>query len=128
MDDPLRFLIVDDDELIRAVLRIALRRVGHEVHEAAEPALALQLAREVEPDVVVCDFRLGWSTGVALLTQLEARARAEGRSVPAMILITGEERAAWPYPQLRKPFGADELLDLAERLVGPRPRAVARGG
>lgn len=128
MDAPLRFLIVDDDELIRTVLRIALRRVGHEVYEAAEPALALELASELQPDVVVCDFRLGWSSGETLLAQLEACASEEGRFVPAMILITGEERAAWPYPQLRKPFGAHELLHLVARLVEPRSRAVARGG
>lgn len=127
MSEPLQFLIVDDDELIRTVLGIALRRAGHRVEVASEPHAALRLAKESRPDVIVCDVRLAWASGVQLLTEIEARAQAASEHVPAMILITGEERTAWPYPRLSKPFEADELIGLALGLVGSaRARAVTR--
>lgn len=122
---PLRFLIVDDDELIRAVMRIALTRAGHEVSDAAGPARALELALAVRPDVVVCDYRLARTSGVGLLAEIAARAEEASGWAPALVLVSGEERrGSWPYPSLRKPFRIEELLELASRMLGDRARAL----
>ena len=117
MKPGIEFLIVDDDELIRVVMRIALERAGHRVLTAADAGDALRLAAEHLPDAVVCDYRLAGTCGLDVLAEIEARALAARRRVPAMILVTGEERSAWPYPRLRKPFDVADLLSLVMRLL-----------
>ncbi len=126
MPGGLQLLIVDDDELIRVVMRIALERAGHRAHVAADAREALRIATDHWPDVVVCDYRLAGTSGLTLLSEIEARAVATHAPVPAMIVVTGEERPSWPYPRLSKPFDVGDLLALAGTLLGARDAAVAR--
>jgi PAS domain S-box-containing protein len=66
-----RLLIIDDNELNRAVLARRLERRGHQVLTAADAAAGGQLAVQAAPDAVLLDLRLrgerdGWALAAAL--------------------------------------------------------------
>ena len=54
-----KILIIDDDETFNGVLKRALKRRGHVVEGATEPAQALATAREQMPYGIVLDLNLG---------------------------------------------------------------------
>lgn len=59
MDDPLRFLIVEDEALLLMQLEASVEAEGHEVVGTAMTAgEAIALARVVEPDVAFIDLQL----------------------------------------------------------------------
>ena len=56
---PLQVLVVEDDDRIRTVLRLALEDEGYRVAEAADTPTALELARAELPDLMMVDLMLG---------------------------------------------------------------------
>ena len=66
-----QLLIVEDDDRIRAVLRLALEDEGYEVTEArdAETALA-QLRRDGAPDLMIVDLMLGEMDGFTCIREV----------------------------------------------------------
>ena len=56
--DTTRTLVVDDDSLVRAVLRSALERIGHDVTEAAAGYIAITLSTTGRFDLVIVDARM----------------------------------------------------------------------
>ena len=74
----MKILTVEDDLVARAVLRQALRRLGHEVVEASDGGAAwdmLQANDDVR--VVVSDWTMPNSDGLALCRKIRARVGAE---------------------------------------------------
>ena len=65
-----KILIIDDDETFNGVLKRALKRRGHVVEGAMEPAQALAMAREHMPDGIVLDLNLAGSSGLSLIQPL----------------------------------------------------------
>src|SRR3984893_18528203 len=72
---PLRVLVADDQELVRAGFRLILEAAGFTVvGEAADGAEALTLAARERPDVVLMDIRMPVMDGLAATRQLTAPA------------------------------------------------------
>jgi CheY-like chemotaxis protein len=67
---PRRVLVVDDNADAIAVLAVALRRAGHEVHQARDGREALQLARRIRPELVFLDLGLPGLDGYAVARQI----------------------------------------------------------
>ena len=68
-----RVLLVDDQEIVRAGLRVVLRRAGVQVAgEAASAGEALPTALRVTPDVVLLDVRLPDGDGVEVCRAIKA--------------------------------------------------------
>jgi len=89
MVDPIRVLIADDHLIIREGLRLILEtEAGMElVGEAADGAEAVQLASQVQPDVVLMDLRMPGMDG---LTAIE-RLRVAQPHIAVVILTTYNE-------------------------------------
>jgi len=83
MPTPLRLLIVDDHPVVRAGLAGMLAGQADfvVVGEAADGAMALALAAEVHPDLILLDLRMPALDGVATIEQLRER------GVTARILV-----------------------------------------
>lgn len=82
-----RVVLVDDHPVVRAGLRALLetRPEIEIVGEAADGDAALAIAREQNPDVVLCDLRLGEGPdGVAVTASL----RSLGTGAPAVVILT----------------------------------------
>jgi DNA-binding response OmpR family regulator len=108
-----RVLVVEDDPSIAIGLRINLESEGYDVHVADDGERGLELAREIEPDLIVLDVMLPKRNGLEVLHVL----RAEGRTMPIIILsaksaemdkVAGLELGAEDY--VAKPFSLAELL------------------
>jgi len=61
-----RFLIVDDSELVRRSLRTVLKgKAAWDVcGEAADGATAVEMVRELRPDLVILDFQMPGMNGI----------------------------------------------------------------
>ncbi|HEV6954202.1 MAG TPA: response regulator, partial [Promicromonospora sp.] len=77
-----RLVVVDDEPNIRELLSTSLRFAGFEVHAAADGNGALQLVRDVEPDLVVLDVMLPDMDGFTVTRRM----RATGRHTPVVFL------------------------------------------
>jgi response regulator NasT len=107
-----RVLIVDDEPVIRLDLRTMLEAMGHEVvGEADNGADALQLARTLQPDLVIADIMMPEMDGIELSRRL-----AKERIAPVLILtaysepemVAGADRAG-VLGYLVKPFREADL-------------------
>jgi DNA-binding response OmpR family regulator len=67
-----RLMIVDDDPLIRRSLTSSMSRVGFDVHTADDGALAMVLAKLVQPQLALVDLNMPTS-GIEVLRHLKAR-------------------------------------------------------
>ena len=63
-------LVIDDQEPIRALLRVALEDAGHEVREASHGRRGLELYRERSADLIITDIVMPEMTGLELLLEL----------------------------------------------------------
>ena len=69
-----RVLIADDESLIRLDLREMLTELGYEViGEAGDGRAALELARKLQPDIVIMDIKMPEMDGIAVAEELTRR-------------------------------------------------------
>jgi len=110
---PIRALVVDDEEPLADLVRMALGYEGWSVRTAGTGQAALAAVREARPDVVVLDIMLPDLDGMSVLQRL----RAEGHDVPVLFLTAKDEVAdriagltIGGDDYLTKPFSLEELL------------------
>jgi DNA-binding response OmpR family regulator len=77
-------LIVDDEPVVRALLRVALEPTGSRLIEAADGSEALEAAWRDRPDVVVLDVGLPKLSGIDVCRALKTNPEA-----PRVVLISG---------------------------------------
>jgi two-component system KDP operon response regulator KdpE len=121
-----RVLVVEDDPQLRRYLRAGLRSAGYDVVEADTAELALRLAGEQPPDLVLLDLGLPDRDGIHV-----AQGIREWSQVPILVLSARGQEAqkvaaldAGADDYLVKPFGFGELL--ARMRVASRH--ASRGG
>src|SRR5580693_2552957 len=95
---PLRVLVADDQELVRAGFRLILEAAGFAVvGEAADGAEALALAAREHPDVVLMDIRMPVMDGLAAARQLTA----QSDGAPKVVMLTTFDLDDYVYEALR---------------------------
>jgi phosphoserine phosphatase RsbU/P len=122
-----KILAVDDDPVARAVLRQALRRLGHETVEAADGDEAWELLQKNDTvRVVVSDWVMPRADGLDLCRRIRGRVGAE---YVYFILVTSRDGTAENQTTaadagvddfLTKPLNLSELwtrLRVAERIL-----------
>jgi two-component system, NtrC family, response regulator HydG len=67
-----RILVVDDDPSNRVTLQRLLEREGYAVHPAESGRAAMEVLREVGPDLVLTDLKMPGMTGLDLLKAVRA--------------------------------------------------------
>ncbi len=120
--EPEHVLLIDDDELSRAVLELHLSAAGYRVTEveSGEAALALLQAGHAEFDLVLCDLQMPGLHGPALAQEL----RTLLSTTLPLLAMSGSQPAAERYAGydgfLLKPFTPEELA-VALRRVRDEP-------
>ena len=114
-DQPMRILIVDDEEEVRASMREYLESNGFAIVEAADGEEALAKAFTEKPDLLLLDLRLPKVDGYQVCQTLKGNPIT---SVIPIIMVTalnatpqkvkGIEYGADDY--IEKPFDLEELL------------------
>lgn len=116
--EPVRVLIVDDEAYIRLDLREMLKSLGYEVvGEAADAPSAIDLARQVRPDLVLMDIKMTPEMdGIAAADILTAEKIAPVVLVSAYSQAELIERAkdAGVAGYVVKPFQEADLLPAIE--------------
>jgi CheY-like chemotaxis protein len=117
-------LIVDDNrDGARAIARL-LRTMGHEVATAFEGRVALQRAKDFDPDVILLDLGMPEVDGFQVCQRL--RAHAWSRQRPRIVALTGwgregdlarTKRAGFDA-HLVKPVDSETLEELLEQNHG----------
>src|SRR6187397_2404203 len=79
-------LVVEDDEDLRRLFRMALTLSGYEVEEAGDGLEALQKIDQSPPDLVILDVMLPNVSG--LVVQQEIAAHVFTRQIP-VVIVTG---------------------------------------
>lgn len=119
MENRKTILICDDEPALRELIRASLDD-SYLFAEASDGVTALELAREVEPDLVVLDLMLPRLGGLEVLARL--RADALLRQVPVLVITAWNETredviAAGAAEFASKPFDPDVLRASIERLL-----------
>jgi response regulator NasT len=138
-----RVVIAEDEALIRLDLREMLEEEGFDVvGEAADGEQAIALARELAPDLVICDIKMPKMDGIAVAAQVT------GERIAPVVMLTAfsqrdlieRARDAGAMAYLVKPFQKRDLLPAIEmatsrfaeikaleaEVTGPRERLEAR--
>ena len=114
-----RILIIDDNPAVLEAIAILLEMGGHNVRRALDGPTGLALAREFQPQLVLCDIGLPGMDGYAIIRALREQA---GEAMPMVAALTGygqaedirRTRAAGFALHLVKPIEADQLDALVE--------------
>lgn len=124
-----RVLVADDDADIRVLVGIAVRKSGLElVGTAIDGIEALDLVRELKPDLLVTDVSMPGLTGLELCTLIRDDDELSGTRVVLLSAAVDEGahaagRDAGATEYLIKPFSPRQLAD---RLVELTRSSAAR--
>lgn len=128
--ETLRVLIVEDNQHMRALLRMLLNSIGiREIHEAGNGTAALAVLRDKRCDLVLSDLAMKPMDGIDFTREIRQSARSANPFMP-IIMITGHTekqrveaaRDAGVTEFLAKPITAQSLFSRIAQIVEyPRP-------
>ena len=118
MTEPARILVIDDDDGVRKVLKVALEGEGYKVDTAESGAQAVEMSQAEAYNMALIDIRLPDMEGTRLLSELK-------ETTPKMrkIIVTG-------YPSMQnaieavkrgandfvvKPFKMESVLETVKK-------------
>lgn len=98
----MKILIIDDDVLIRAIVRLWLEREGFEVHEAENGRKGVEAHRALPVDLVICDLIMPVQEGIETITQF----REEFPGIGIIAISGGGKIGPDSYLAVAKQLGA----------------------
>lgn len=112
----MKVVVADDSRVMRQIVIRTLRQAGYDwdITEASDGAESLQLATDLEPDLVLSDWNMPEMTGIEMLRAMRAR----GVDIP-LGFVTSEGSAemreqadaAGALFLIAKPFTADTFRE-----------------
>lgn len=129
----LRALVVDDSAVVRELIAVNLELEGFAVTTAGDGRTALDLARDVAPDVITLDVMMPDLNGFETLVLLR---QDEGTAGIPVVMVTGRAQEVdvargtrlGVDAYLTKPFEPAELVEVVTRLARGRRAAGEPGG
>jgi two-component system NtrC family sensor kinase len=126
-------LVEDNGDIRRSIEEAILKPAGYSVHSVGDGMSALALIGELQPDLVLTDYRMPNLTGLELIKNLQQ----DFPEVPAILMTSDatsqlvlESMRAGAVDFLTKPFEAEHLLSAVGRAVkrGRRLQDLQRVG
>ena len=100
-----RLLLVEDDDLVRAVLAEALVAAGHTVQEATDGLHAMEVFRAEPADIVILDLLMPGQEGIETMLML----RREQPELP-VVAMSGNPTHSKLYLEMAAKLGANRVL------------------
>src|SRR3989442_10152349 len=121
-----RIIVIDDQEPIRRIVRRALEQEGHEVLDASEGEMGMQLLERHTAAVVITDIFMPGQDGILTLRQI----RKKFPAVKVIVISGGDSTGLLDLPHdaellgavksLQKPFTAAELIQTVRDVLQRR--------
>lgn len=118
-----RILVIDDTEVVRAMIRRWLEVEGHEVVEASDGDAGIQLFREHPADLVITDLIMPEKDGIEVIKEL----REEYPDVKIIAISAGGQLEQEEQLEQAKQVGASrtfektsnwkEIIDVVQELL-----------
>jgi DNA-binding response OmpR family regulator len=118
----LKVLLVDDDRDFREITRLSLLAEGYQVFEASSGREAMNMARQIQPDLILLDILMPGLDGYATCRQLKTNP-ATNRIAIIILTALGDPTVRFKAKQagaddyIAKPVMAQELRDRVRRLL-----------
>lgn len=117
-----KIMVVDDDELIVAVLSKSLRKDGYQVFSETSTENITNKIKALNPDVAMLDIRMPGKSGIEILEEL--RSSEDESSIP-VVMLTGDDTAETAVKAMKlgaadyvtKPFNPEEIKIIIEHIV-----------
>jgi DNA-binding NtrC family response regulator len=122
-----RILVIDDQEAIRRVVRRALEQDGHEVFDASDGEIGMEILESQSFEVVITDIFMPGQDGIVTLRQIRKRFP----EVKVIVISGGDSSGIMDLRQdaellgavksLQKPFNAREIMDVVRSVLATEP-------
>jgi CheY-like chemotaxis protein len=110
-----KILIAEDERDIRDLIEFTLKYAGHQVVKAANGFEAVELAPQVQPDLILMDVRMPRMTGYEACRALKDIDSV--KDIPVVFLSAKGQQSemesgldAGGYDYILKPFAPDQLM------------------
>jgi CheY-like chemotaxis protein len=117
-------LLVDDDQTVQLTIGVRLKSMGYTVYTAKDAAMAVSVARNNSPEVIVLDISMPAGDGFMVAERLKNLVNCA--SVPVIFITSSikdnyRERALQlgAVSFIQKPFDATQLADAIESATSP---------
>jgi len=111
-----KILVVDDSKVMRITIKGALAKLGHELYEANDGDIALDLCKSHDFDLILTDVNMPNMSGTALLIRL--RRLPNYLNTPIIMITTEGEgfkkdnaKQSGASGWIKKPFNPTTLCD-----------------
>ena len=119
-------LVVDDEEIIRALFKEILEELGHTVIVAETGSEGLELVKQQDFDMVFLDLKMPGMDGAELFRQI----KAIKPGLPVTIItgypeseIMARVLAHGPFGVMNKPFGEQDIVAAVTNFLGITQRS-----
>ncbi|MFF5341065.1 response regulator [Streptomyces althioticus] len=126
-----RVLVVDDNKVIRQLIRVNLELEGIEVVTAADGAECLEVVHQARPDLITLDVVMPRLNGLRTAARLRSDPRTAG--IPLVIVSACTQHEVESGLDvgvdafLAKPFEPQELVRVVQSLIDTTPAGRVRG-
>jgi len=119
-----RILVIDDQEPIRRIVRRALEQAGHDVLDASDGEMGMEILVRHSADVVITDIFMPGQDGIVTLREIRKRFP----TVKVIVMSGGDSTGTLDMRQdaeflgavksLQKPFTTREIVESVQAVLG----------
>ncbi len=129
MDDPVKVLVIEDDEILREVLTDVLTARGLEVVASSRGDMAVEMARQERFDLIVADIRMEGMNGLDAIEKAREFQPDVGSIVVSGFASEEETLRAVRLNvagYLKKPFEVPDLMEMINAYLTQRAERMRR--
>ena len=122
-----RIIVIDDQEPIRRIVRRALEQEGHEVLDASEGEMGMQLLERHTAAVVITDIFMPGQDGILTLRQIRKKFPAvkviviSGGDSTGLLDLRHDAELLGAVKSLQTPFTSAELVETVRKVLSDLP-------
>lgn len=113
----MKILLIDDDRLLTAFLKIELEEKNFEVEVAYDGNIGKNLAIEEKYDLIILDVIMPGTDGLELCKKIKSNAESPVLIITALNLLEEKVKDSGANDYLIKPFSIKELLSRIDSLI-----------